>query len=37
MKREKEMSMAELWVMEINGRMEQVKKPYTVAELWSRG
>jgi hypothetical protein len=37
MKREKEMSMADLWVMEINGRMEQVKKLYTMAELWSRG
>jgi hypothetical protein len=37
MKHEKEMSMADLWVMEINGRMEQVKKLYTMAELWSRG
>jgi hypothetical protein len=37
MKREKEMSMADLWVMEINGRMEQVKKLYTMAGLWSRG
>jgi hypothetical protein len=26
MKRGKEMSMAELWVMEVNGRMEQMKK-----------
>jgi hypothetical protein len=37
MKCEKEMRMADLWVMEINGRMEQVKKLYTMAELWSRG
>jgi hypothetical protein len=37
MKREKEMSMADLWVMKINGRMEQVKKLYTMAELCSRG
>jgi hypothetical protein len=37
MKCEKEMSMADLWVMEINGRMEQLKNLYTMAELWSRG
>jgi hypothetical protein len=37
MKREKGMSMAGLWVVEINGRMEQVKKLYTMAELWLRG
>lgn len=37
MKREKEMSMDDLWVMEINGRIEQVKKLYTMAELWLRG
>jgi hypothetical protein len=32
-----EMSMADLWVMKINGRMEQVKILYTKAELWLRG
>jgi hypothetical protein len=37
MHREKEMSMADLWVMKINGRMEKVKKLYTMDELWSRG
>jgi hypothetical protein len=37
MKLAKEMSMADLWVIEINGRMEQVKKLYTLVELWSRG
>ena len=37
MKREKEISMADLWVMEINGKMEQVKKLYKMAELWLRG
>jgi hypothetical protein len=37
MKCEKEMSMADLWAMEINGRMEQVKILYTKAELWLRG
>jgi hypothetical protein len=37
MKLGKEMSMADLWLMEINGRMEQVKKLYTMAELWLRG
>jgi hypothetical protein len=37
MKLGKEMSMADLWVMEINGRMEQVKKLYTLVELWLRG
>jgi hypothetical protein len=37
MKHGKEMSMADLWVMEINGRMEQVKKLYTLVELWFRG
>jgi hypothetical protein len=37
MKIGKEMNMADLWVMEMNGRMEQVKILYTKAELWSRG
>jgi hypothetical protein len=37
MKIGKEMSMADLWVMEMDGRMEQVKKLYTMAELWLRG
>jgi hypothetical protein len=37
MKLGKEMRMADLWVMEINGRMEQVKKLYTLVELWLRG
>jgi hypothetical protein len=37
MKLGKEMSMADLWVMEINGWMEQVKKLYTLVELWLRG
>jgi hypothetical protein len=37
MEREKEMSMPDLWVMQINRRMEQVKKLYTMAELWSKG
>jgi hypothetical protein len=37
MKNEKEMSMTDLWVMEINGRMEQVKKLYTLVEFWLRG
>jgi hypothetical protein len=37
MKHGKEMSMADLWVMEITGRMEQVKKLYTLVELWLRG
>jgi hypothetical protein len=37
MKLEKEMSMAGLWVVKINGRIEQVKILYTKAELWLRG
>jgi hypothetical protein len=37
MKREKGMSMAGLWVVEINGRMEQVKILYKKADLWLRG
>jgi hypothetical protein len=37
MKHGKEMRKADLWVMEINGRMEQVQKLYTMAELWLRG
>jgi hypothetical protein len=37
MKHGKGMRMADLWVMEINGRMEQVKILYTKAELWLRG
>jgi hypothetical protein len=37
MKREKGKSMAGLWVVEINGRMEQVKILYTKAELWLKG
>jgi hypothetical protein len=37
MKNEKEMRMVDLWVMEINGRMEQRKELYTMAELWLRG
>ena len=31
------MSMVDLWVIEINGKMEQMKKLYIVAELWLRG
>jgi hypothetical protein len=37
MKCGEEMTMADLWVMEINGKMEQVKKLYKMAELWLRG
>jgi hypothetical protein len=37
MKHGKEMRMADLCVMEINGRMEQVKILCTKAELWLRG